>query len=269
SNRRYTVMITDSGAGFSRCRQRAVTRWREDATRDARGSFIYPRDPDARRVWSAGFQPTAPRPDEYKVHFSEESATILRRDGVMRTRLTVVVTPDEDGEMRQIMLQNEGGGPRRVEVTSYAQIVPAPQQADVAHPGFSNLFVQTEFVPEYGALLASRRPRSSHEPQVWAAHAIAEAGEPASQLEFETDRARFIGRGNSLRRPRALADGETLTGSVGDVLDPVFSLRTLVTVPARGKVSVTFVTFMASSREEALARVIRFRNPALFEHVLQ
>src|SRR5690606_25640296 len=102
SNRRYTVMITDSGAGFSHCGRRAVTRWREDATRDAWGSFIYLRDPDARRVWSAGFQPTATRPDEYKVHFSEESATILRRDGVMRTRLTVVVTPDEDGEMRQI-----------------------------------------------------------------------------------------------------------------------------------------------------------------------
>lgn len=269
SNRRYTVMLTDSGAGFSRCRQRAVTRWREDATRDAWGSFIYLRDPDARRVWSAGFQPTATRPDEYQVHFSEESATILRRDGVMRTRLTVVVTPDEDGEMRQIMLQNEGGDPRRVEVTSYAEIVLAPQQADLAHPGFSNLFVQTEFVPEYGALLASRRPRSSHEPQVWAAHAIAEGGGAASQLQFETDRARFIGRGNSLRQPRAVAEGETLTGSVGDVLDPVFSLRTLVTVPARGRVGVTFVTFMAPSRAEALARVIRFRNPALFEHVLQ
>src|SRR5690606_37687179 len=45
SNGRYSVMLTAAGAGYSRWRDMAVTRWREDATRDNWGSYIFLRDP--------------------------------------------------------------------------------------------------------------------------------------------------------------------------------------------------------------------------------
>ncbi len=267
SNRSYSVMLSDSGGGYSSWRGRAVTRWREDATRDNWGSFVYLRDVDQGTLWSAGFQPVAAPADEYRVQFSEECAVFARRDGSLRTTMAVVVPPDDDGELRQVTLHNEGIRARRIELTSYAEIVLAPQRADIAHPGFSNLFVQTEFAPESGALLATRRPRSDRESPVWAMHVIACAGTAPTQLQYETDRSRFLGRGRDNRLPLALDDSTPLSNTVGNVLDPVFSLRTQVTVPARAKVTVTFATFVAHSREQITSLVAKYRTPTLFDHV--
>ena len=266
SNRNYTVMLTDSGAGYSSSRGRTVTRWREDATRDCWGSFIYVHDVEQRQLWSAGFQPTAAAPDEYRVYFNEECAEYTRRDGFMRTTMTVVVTPDDDGELRRILLRNDGTRARHIELTSYAEIVLAPQRADIAHPAFSNLFVQTAFSAETGALLAMRRPRSEREQPVWAVHVIAGGAAAPQDLQYETDRGKFIGRGRDARMPQAL-DGRALSGTVGNVLDPVFSLRTRVTVPPRSRVAVIFGTFVAGTREEALALAEKYRTAALFDHV--
>jgi cyclic beta-1,2-glucan synthetase len=266
SNRTYSVMVTDSGAGYSSCRSRAVTRWREDATQDCWGSFIYLYDIEYEKLWSAGFQPTAVVPDEYRVHFNEESVIVVRRDGLLRTTLAVVVATGDDGELRRVTLHNDSSRPRQVEVTSFAEIVLAPQRADIAHPGFSNLFIQTEFIQESGALLATRRPRSDREAPVWAMHVIAGSGDSPANLQYETDRRQFLGRGNSARNPQVM-HGRTLSNTVGNVLDPVFSLRTRVMVPAKGTVSVTFATFMATSRSHALDLVEKYRTPTLFEHV--
>ncbi len=267
SNRNYSVMVTDSGAGYSSCRSLAVTRWREDATRDCWGSFIYLYDLDRGRYWSAGFQPTAAVPEDYRVHFNEESVVVARRDGQLRTTMSVVVATDDDGELRRVTLHNDSSRPRRVEVTSYAEIVLAPPRADIAHPGFSNLFIQTEFVAAVGALLATRRPRSDREAPVWAMHVLAGSGDPATDLQYETDRGQFLGRAGSVRDPQALQAGSALSNSAGNVLDPIFSLRTRVVVPPKGSVSVTFATFMATSRDHALGLVEKYRTPTLFEHV--
>jgi cyclic beta-1,2-glucan synthetase len=267
SNRTYSVMVTDSGGGYSSCRSRAVTRWREDATQDCWGSFIYLYDMEYEKHWSAGFQPTAVVPDEYRVHFNEESVIIARRDGLLRTTLAVVVATGDDGELRRVTLHNDSSRPRSVEVTSFAEIVLAPQLADVAHPGFSNLFIQTEFIAQSGALLATRRPRSDREAPVWAMHVIAGSGDTPANLQYETDRRQFLGRGNSARNPQVMQDARPLSNTAGNVLDPVFSLRTRVVVPAKGNVSVTFATFMATSRDHALELVEKYRTPAFFEHV--
>ncbi len=228
SNRHYTVMLTDSGGGYSSCRGRSVTRWREDATQDCWGTFFYLQDLQSEKLWSAGFQPTATIPDEYRTHFNEECVTIARRDGMLRTTLSVVVAPDDDCELRCITLRNDGLRARAIAVTSYAEIVLAPQRADVAHPGFSNLFVQTEFLPESGALLATRRPRSSRESPVWAVHVIAGTGDAPAHLQYETDRARFLGRGRNARLPQVMQPARSLSNTAGNVLDPIFSLRTQV-----------------------------------------
>jgi cyclic beta-1,2-glucan synthetase len=267
SNRNYTVMLTDAGGGFSTCRGRAVTRWREDPTQDCWGTFIYLQDLQSEKLWSAGFQPTATIPDEYRVHFNEEGVTIARRDGLLRTTLCVVVAPEDDGELRRITLRNDGLRARAIAVTSYAEVVLAPQRADIAHPGFSNLFIQTEFLPDSGALLATRRPRSSREPQVWALHVVAGTGDAPGHLQCETDRARFLGRGRNVRFPQCMHHGERLSGTTGNVLDPVFSLRTQVVVPPRGSITVTFATLVTASRDQALALVAKYRTPGLFDHV--
>src|SRR5439155_19993977 len=124
-------------------------------------------------IWSAGHQPTGVEADSYEVEYSEDRAEFIRRDGPISTRLTVVVSSEHNAEIRRLSLTNLGSQARDLELTSYAEIALAPQAADLAHPAFQNLFVETEFVPELNALLATRRPRSAGKSQTWAAHVAA------------------------------------------------------------------------------------------------
>ncbi|HEU4915829.1 MAG TPA: glucoamylase family protein [Acidimicrobiia bacterium] len=264
SNGRLSTVITAAGSGYSQWQGLAVNRWREDATRDNFGSYFFIRD-GAGRTWSAGYQPTLAEPDSYQVAFSEDKAEISRRDGNVATTLTVVVSEEDDAEVRRVSLTNLGSVPREVEVTSYAEIVLASARADAAHPAFSNLFVQTEVVTGRDALLASRRPRSDEEETVWAGHVLAVTGEVVGGIQYETDRARFLGRGNQIHH--AAAVDRPLSNTAGRVLDPVFSLRRKVRIEPGATAHLDFTTVVAPTRVEALDLVDKFSETAAFERI--
>jgi len=252
SNGRYAVMLTASGAGSSRWRDIAVTRWREDATRDDWGSFVFLRDADSGLVWSASAQPVAHGAGHGAVVFDEDHAEFSRRDGTLATSMEVLVSGEDDGEVRRLSLVNSGRRAREIELTSYAEIVLAPADADLAHPAFAKLFVQTQFLPEFGALLATRRPRSAGEPPVWAAHFAVVEGEVCAEVQYESDRARFLGRGRRLASAAAMMEGASLSGTAGTVLDPVFALRQRVRIAPGKSARVAFWTVVAPSRAELL-----------------
>jgi cyclic beta-1,2-glucan synthetase len=262
---RYVVMLTAAGAGYSRAGALAVSRFREDPTRDGWGSFVYLRDTASGEVWSAGYQPTGAEPDSYEVAFSEDRAEIVRRDRGIASRLEIVVATEDDAEVRRVSLSNSGTREREIEVTSYLEVVLAPAAADLAHPAFSNLFVETEAIPRLGALLAWRRPRLRGEAGVWAAHVLSTVGETVGALQLETDRARFLGRGREVRSPQSVADGRPLSDSAGAVLDPIFSLRQRVRLAPGTTARLTFTTLVAPSREAALDLADKYRDPAAFE----
>jgi hypothetical protein len=266
SNGRYAVMITAAGSGYSRWRELAITRWREDATCDAWGAYVFLRDASSGAVWSAGYQPSGVEPDSYEVEFSEDRVEIVRRDGTISTVLDVAVSPEDDAEVRRVSISNLGSRAREIELTSYAEIVLAPPAADAAHPAFSKLFVQTELAA--GALLATRRRRSPAEPEVWTAHLAVVEGEAVGDVQFETDRARFLGRGREIRTPMSVIDGGPLTNTVGAVLDPIFSLRRRVRVSPGATARVAFWTLIAPSRGEALDLVDKHQDPTAFERVV-
>jgi cyclic beta-1,2-glucan synthetase len=216
-------------------------------------------------VWSAGYQPSGTRPDGYEVAFSEDRAEIARRDGTLTTTLDVVVSPEQDGEVRRVSISNLGVRTREIELTSYSEIVLAPASDDASHPAFSKLFVQTEFVPELGALLATRRRRAPDEPEVWAAHLAVLEGEAIGELQFETDRARFLGRGNGVRSPISISNGRALSNTVGTVLDPIFSIRRRVRIPPGATVRLSFWTLVGGSRDEVIGLADKHHDGAAFE----
>ena len=268
SNGRYAVMLTVAGSGYSRWRDIAVTRWREDATRDCWGSYMFLRDTQTGYVWSAGYQPSGVEADDYEVSFSEERAEIIRRDGDWSTTLEVVVSSEDDAEVRRISVTNMGTGARDLQVTSYAELSLAPQAVDVAHPAFANLFVQTEFVPETGALLATRRRRSDEEATVWAAQVVVVEGDTVGELQYETDRARFLGRGHHVRTAVSMIDGRPLSNTVGSVLDPVMSLRRTVRVLPGETARVVFSTIVGQTRDQVLELADKYSDPRVFERAL-
>jgi cyclic beta-1,2-glucan synthetase len=265
SNGRYAVMVTAAGSGYSRWGDIAVTRWREDVTRDPWGSYLFLRDRHSGTVWSAGYQPSGLEADSYEVEYSEDKVEFSRRDGPIATRQTIVVSAEHDAEIRRVSLTNLGSQAREIELTSYAEVVLAPQAADAAHPAFQNLFVHTEFAPEVNALIATRRPRSAGERQVWAAHVAAIEGELPATIQYETDRARFLGRGQSVRAPAGVIDGRPLSNTVGPVLDPIFSLRLRIQLPAGETAHAIFSTVVAESRDEVLDLADKYRETATFE----
>ncbi|MGI8812789.1 MAG: GH36-type glycosyl hydrolase domain-containing protein, partial [Pyrinomonadaceae bacterium] len=265
SNGKYSVMMTNAGSGFSQCGGIAVTRWREDTTCDPWGSFCYIRDIGSGKVWSAGFQPTRQEPDEYEAAFSEDRIVLSRLDGEIFTKTEIIVSPEDNAEIRCVSITNHSSKPRDFHLTSYLEVVIAAQEADKAHPAFSNLFIETEFIHANNSLLARRRPRSAKDAPVWAIHTLTTDSEIVGSVSYETDRARFLGRGHDVSNPVAVMENRPLSNTVGAVLDPIFSLRCQVSVDPRETVRIFFSTGIAESRNEALALADKYHNPSTFE----
>jgi cyclic beta-1,2-glucan synthetase len=265
SNGAYSVMLTTAGSGYSQCQDDAVTRWREDVTRDNWGAFIYLRDVRSGAVWSAGHQPVRQRPQSYHVAFSEDKADFRRIDSGIATRMEVVVSAEDNAEVRRISLTNLSSRTREIELTSYAEVVLASPNADAAHQAFSNLFIETEFVPGENAILAHRRQRSSDDRPIWGVHVVVAEGDVVGAVQYETDRGRFLGRGRTAGNPIAVMEDRPLSNTTGAVLDPVFSLRRRVRLGPNQTARCSFSMAVARSREEALALADKYHDPNIFE----
>ena len=265
SNGNYSVMITTAGAGYSMCGPLAVTRWHEDSTRDNCGSFVYIRDLRSGAVWSAGHQPVGSKPQSYEVAFGEDKADFWRRDSGIVTHLDVIVSAEDNAEMRRLSIANYSTRPREIELTSYAEVVLAPRADDLAHPAFSNLFIETEFHAPHSALFARRRPRSSQDAAVWGVHVLSTTTETIGGIQFETDRARFLGRGHTTAGPVAVMEDRPLSNTVGAVLDPIFSLRCRVRLLPNETTQIVFTTGVAQSRDQALALAEKYHDASIFE----
>ncbi|MBK9519952.1 MAG: carbohydrate-binding protein [Anaeromyxobacter sp.] len=261
SNGHYTAVVTNAGGGASFCRGRAVTRSRLDPTCDPGSQFLYLRDVRSGRVWSATHHPTGCEGEDDLVTFAVEKATFHRREDELGTQLDVAVSPEDDVEVRRLVVTNHSGRVRELEVTSYAEVVLASPADDLAHPAFGKLFVESEYLPDCAALLCHRRPRAPDDAPAWAVHVLSQEGRTQGPVEWETDRARFLGRGRSPRDPQAL-DGRPLSGTTGVLLDPIVALRQRLRLAPGGVARMAFATGMTSSRETALALAQRYRDPS-------
>ncbi|MFA5262722.1 MAG: glucoamylase family protein [Opitutaceae bacterium] len=263
SNGRYHVVISSAGGGYSRWHDLAVTRWREDATRDCWGTFVYLRDQATGDFWSAAYQPTLRATRNYEAIFTQARAEFRQHHAGLEIHTEISVSPEDDVELRRITIVNRSPVERVIELTSYAEVVLAVPAADAAHPAFSNLFVQTEFAQKSSAILCTRRASSQEEKPPWLLHLmVGQSGEQGA-ISCETDRLCFIGRGGTLANPAAMRNISPLSNSVGSVLDPIVSLRRTVSLPPHETAVVVLVLGVAESREAALAYVEKYQSPRM------
>ncbi|HZW18852.1 MAG TPA: glucoamylase family protein, partial [Luteimonas sp.] len=267
SNGRYHAMLTSAGGGYSRLHEMAVTRWREDGTRDPWGSWCYLRDVDSGEFWSASHQPTAVEVSGYEAIFSDAKAEFRGRKQGFETHLEIAVSPEDDIELRRLHVTNQSRGPRTIEITTYAEVVLAPAVSDELHPAFSNLFVQTELVPGRQAILCTRRPRAHDEVPPWMFHLVAVHDADIAQISYETDRSRFIGRGHDARTPKALLEAGPLSGSEGSVLDPIVAIRSQITLAPDQTTIIDMVTGVAGARADCALLVDKYRDRRLADRV--
>lgn len=267
SNGRYHVMMTNAGGGYSHWNDIAVTRWQEDCTRDHWGSFCYIRDEATGEFWSTAYQPTLKQPNSYEAIFSEARVEYRRRDHDIDTHTEIVVSSEDDIELRRVRITNRSRARRIIEVTTYAEVVLAAPAHDALHPAFSNLFVQTEIIEQKQAILCNRRPRSINEHVPWMFHLAAVHGAQGAEVSYETDRVRFIGRGNTLIDPAAMHDREPLSGTQGSVLDPIVAIRCRITLGPEDSATVNIVTGIAEDREGCLTLVEKYQDRHLADRV--
>jgi len=269
SNGRYHVMVTSAGGGSSRWKDIAVTRWREDVTCDPWGNFCYLRDVATGNVWSPSYLPARVVADAFEANFAESRVEFRRRDGDIETHTEIVVSPEDDVELRRLHITNRGRAAVALDVATYAEVVLTSAAADTLHPAFSNLFVQTEIVSARRAILCTRRPRSHSEHSPCLLHLMAVHGGTNGETSYETDRARFIGRGNSVADPQAMRKPRPLSGTQGSVLDPIVSIRQRINIAPQQTMIVDMVTGIGEDRAACLALVEKYQDRRLADRALE
>ena len=255
-NGRYSLMLTNAGGGYSRWGDFEITRWRSDRTRDSWGTFCYIHDADSGRLWCNSYHPTGGKVSEYCANFTLDRAVFRRVDHGIESETEVIVSPEDDVEIRRMTLINRSTRTRRLDLTSYIELALAPHDADRQHPAFNKLFIQTEALPEQQALLACRRPRSGGDPPIYVAHRLTLEKAEGQALRFETDRRRFIGRGRTLAGPMGAV--REPGNSQGFVLDPILSLRQGLSLAPDQRVQVSLVMAAGESREQVVGLMDKF-----------
>jgi cyclic beta-1,2-glucan synthetase len=262
SNGRYRVLVSNRGDG-SDWGAVTLTRWRADSTRDGPGFRLHLRDLDRRLSWSL-----APGDGEMVFH----AHMVERRQRVhdVSLREQVCVVPTDDVEVRLVTLRNETASRRRLEVTSYAEVVVGDAAEDERHPAFSKLFVESEYLEDLDALVFHRRPRSGWGPDAWLVHMLVVPAGRARPAGHESSRERFVGRGRTVQRPGAI-DGEGLRGggTTGATLDPVMALSAEIELSAHRTMTLAYVVLAADSREDVLALAHRYRSLPTLEWSFQ
>ncbi|HEV3326933.1 MAG TPA: cyclic beta 1-2 glucan synthetase, partial [Puia sp.] len=212
--------------------------------------------------WSNTYQPTLLTPKGYEAIFSQGHVEFRREDYGIQTKTEIVISPEDDTEMRRVSITNKTSSAKELEITSYAEIVLADHASDEAHPAFSNLFVQTEILPDYKAILCTRRPRSLDETPPWLFHLMEIRGVAVETTSYETDRMQFTGRGKTLASPRAM-DLDVLSGSQGPVLDPIVSIRRRLHVKPGQTMVIDLIYGISDTREACENLVHKYRDPHL------
>ncbi len=269
SNGRYHVMITNAGGGYSRWRDIAINRWREDSTCDDWGTFCFIRNTDKNESWSTTHQPTLKEAVHYEAIFSQDRAEFRRRDDEIETYSTIIVSPEDDVEVRRVHLTNYSKTERNLEITSYGEIVLALPAADDSHPAFSNLFVQTEINSNQHAIICTRRSRSKDESPPWMFHLMKADGVDKVEVAYETDRNKFIGRGNTIHEPQVIFESESLSGSQGSVLDPIASIQYRITLEPGEAVTIDMVTGISETREGNQSLIDKYQDRHLRDRAFE
>lgn len=269
SNGSYSVMISNSGSGYSKKEDMTVYRWREDLTLDSSGMFFYIKNLNSNDYWSAAYEPCKDEGDDYDVIFSLDKAEFKRRDGNILTHTELAVSNEDNAEVRRISITNHSEHTRTIEITSYCEVTLAPQNADIVHPTFSNLFIKTEYLDNPSCIIAARRPRAKGQKKPYVMQTVSVDGETVGTLQYETSRLDFIGRGRDLSRPQAMDNDAPLKNTVGAVLDPIISIRRRVKIRPGKTCIVAYTTAVAESKAQAVELARKYKEMANVSRVFE
>lgn len=250
SNGKYSLMITSDGDGFSKYEERMLYRWRSDIYANT-GNYIYIKDIKQSKIWSATYHPTRTEPDDYQVIFGPNKAEFKRKDGKISSHMIVSLDADHNIEIRKLTLTNHGDEEKQLEVTSYLEVVDDTHLAELSHPAFNKLFLESEYLEEQEIFLAKRR-RKKEGDNPYLMHLLRTDKKLCKKVEYEIDRKRFIGRNNTLENPDSVVNSISFFNNSSFCNDPIMSLRAQLCLGAGETACISFITGVCDSKEEAI-----------------
>ncbi|WP_293604993.1 GH36-type glycosyl hydrolase domain-containing protein [Polaromonas sp. UBA4122] len=261
SNGRYSVALRASGAGVSRWRGRNVTRWRDDLLRDGYGTFFYLRREGQHAVASLTATPAPGANWRYHARFMADRVQFHAHDDDLIATITVLVSPEDDTELRTVTLHNIGQTEQVLELFSCFEAVLADPRADEVHPAFSNLFVQTRWEPQWRALMLTRRPRLHSDPKMAVSHFLAEAETDLISVDCIADRRVFAGRNHPAHQPALRPQPKGADDNPINGLDPVASLHVKLRLAPGAIAKLCFATAAAETEDELAPRIDKYLQP--------
>lgn len=255
SNGEYTVLLNDRGVGFSRFRNILLNRYRKISS-DHYGQFLFVRNLANDKLWCNTYAPLDVMPAKYRATFASDKIQFLRVDDEVETKTEITVAKDRFAEIRRVTFANNGSRDIDLELTSYAEVVLSPHQADEAHRVFNSMSIFSEYDAHHQLLLLSKPVKEARESRYFVMHklmAFDDEGQPIATVpECETSRLRFLGRGGSLLHADIIESHRTLSGTVGTTLDPIVSMRRRIHVKAGKQVQVAILTGFGKAREQLI-----------------
>lgn len=245
SNSNYLLLINDRGNGFSRYKKIQLNRYRKITEQDY-GLFVYLKDLDTNKFWSNTYAPTNIEPDKYNIVFASDRITFIRQDGDISTKTEIIVTKEHNAEIRKITLMNHSNFDKKIELTTYTEPIIIENIEDITHRTFKNLFVNSEYDDRHKCVIMCRKDNNKKLSQYYVNRILLDDDE--YDVSFETERARFIGRNRNTDNPIAI--NRELSNNIGTNIDPVISLRTVVTVPKNGEKIINLIAGYSKAREQ-------------------
>ncbi|SHO52374.1 glucoamylase family protein [Anaerocolumna xylanovorans] len=267
SNGKYSLMITTDGDGFSKYEDRMLYRWRSDIYANT-GNYIYVKDMKQGKVWSTTYHPTRTEPEDYQVVFWPHKAEFKRRDGDISTHMIVSLDADHNFEIRKVTFTNHGNEEKQLEVTSYLEVVDDTHPAELSHPAFNKLFLESEYLEEDEIFLAKRR-RKKEEDNPYLIHMVRTGAKLCKKVEYENDKKRFIGRNNTLENPDSVVNSITFFNNSGFCNDPIMSLRVRCCIEPGETACISFITGVCGSKEEAIKIAGEFNVSYRIDDILE
>ena len=279
-NGHYSVSLRANGAGWSRWgggdrSPVGITRWRDDALRDAHGSFFFLRWDRQPQAVSLTQHPAPDPAAHYQSTYHADRVCFEATWPEVEARTTVWVSPEDDIEFRQVELRNLSDRTLDLELMSAFEITLADPRAEEAHPAFSNLFLRAGWRAAHQALLFERKPRLPTEAVLHAAHFLAESDPAISALHVQTDRLGWFGRNRDASQPLATfapwpaASSATAPAPVEEPspelalttgLDPMCALSVRLQLAPHSKLRLTFCTAAADSPLTLAAVIDKYRQ---------
>ena len=175
----------------------------------------------------------------------------MREDAEIATQTVVSLDANRNMEIRRVTVANHSKEDKVIELTSYLEVVGDTHLAERSHPAFNKLFMESEFLEEQEIFLSRRRSgKGVSYPYIM--HMVRSGVKPLKRVEYENDRLRFLGRNNTPAHPAAVVNSYALSNQAGFCNDPIMSLRVTIALNAGESASVSVITGICGSREEAV-----------------